>query len=133
MNSRQAAAAWTRSRQLEVSQRTRIALNLALPVSDGEQIRVLTQEEAATGQAMSEVVSDSRVNINTAGKDELMTLPGIGASRADAILEYREQHGGFEDIEEIMQVPGIKEHSFEKLRENIKVGIENGEQGFSSG
>ena len=82
---------------------------------------------------MSEVVSDSRVNINTAGKDELMTLPGIGASRADAILEYREQHGGFEDIEEIMQVPGIKEHSFEKLRENIKVGIENGEQGFSSG
>ena len=109
------------------------ALNLALPVSDGEQIRVLTQEEAATGQAMSEVVSDSRVNINTAGKDELMTLPGIGASRADAILEYREQHGGFEDIEEIMQVPGIKEHSFEKLRENIKVGIENGEQGFSSG
>ena len=111
----------------------RSALNLALPVSDGEQIRVLTQEEAATGQAMSEVVSDSRVNINTAGKDELMTLPGIGASRADAILEYREQHGGFENIEEIMQVPGIKEHSFEKLRENIKVGIENGEQGFSSG
>lgn len=61
------------------------------------------------------------VNINTAGKDELMTLKGIGESRAEAIIEYRETYGAFAHIEEIMNISGIKEAAFEKIKENITV------------
>lgn len=109
------------------------AINLALILEDGQQLRIPTLTEAEEADAAQQEVSDGRVNINTAGREELMTLPGIGASRADAILTYREEHGNFSSIEDIMQVPGIKESSFKKLRDNIKVGIEDGKQGFSSG
>lgn len=111
----------------------RSALNLAAVVSDGEQIRVLTKEEAQACRASAEETSDGRVNINTASREELMTLPGIGEARAEAIIAYREEHGEFQNIEDIMQVSGIKEGAFEKLKAKIKVGSENGKQGFSSG
>lgn len=111
----------------------RSALNLAAVVSDGEQIRVLTKEEAQACRASAEEVSDGRININTASREELMSLPGIGEARAEAIIAYREEHGAFQSIEDIMQVSGIKEGAFEKLKAKIKVGSENGKQGFSSG
>ncbi len=60
------------------------------------------------------------VNINTAGAEELMTLPGIGASRAQDIISYRGKHK-FGRIEDIMKVPGIKEGAFKKLRDRITV------------
>lgn len=50
-----------------------------------------------------------------------MTLSGIGEARAQAIIAYREQHGGFRSIEEIMEIEGIKEKLFEKIREQIEI------------
>ena len=64
---------------------------------------------------------DSRVNINTAELAELTTLPGIGESRAKDILAYREANGDFTKIEDLMKVPGIKEGTFNKLKDLIKV------------
>ena len=61
------------------------------------------------------------MNLNTAGKELLTTLPGIGDAKADAILQYREENGGFSSIEEIMQIEGIKEKVFEKIRDLIEV------------
>lgn len=61
------------------------------------------------------------VNINTAGVDELCTLSGIGKSRAEAIISYREQNGSFNCIEDIMKVTGIKDKIFEQIKDSITV------------
>jgi len=61
------------------------------------------------------------VNINTADQNQLETLPGVGETTAKAIISYREKSGGFTKIEDIMNVAGIKEGSFEVLREFITV------------
>lgn len=63
----------------------------------------------------------ARVNINTAGKEELMTLRGIGQARAEDIISYRQQRGGFGSIEDIMEVPGIKDAAFQKIKDHITV------------
>lgn len=65
--------------------------------------------------------NDGKVNINKATKEELMTLPGVGASRAESIIQYREKEGTFKKIEDIMQISGIKEGLFEKIKDFIKV------------
>ncbi len=62
------------------------------------------------------------VDINIAGKQELCTLPGVGESRAESIIAYREKNGGFERIEDIMKVEGIKEGMFSKMKDKICVG-----------
>lgn len=64
---------------------------------------------------------DSKININTATKDELMTLNGIGDAKAAAIIEYREQKGLFSSIEDIINVTGISETIYDKIKDNIKV------------
>ena len=61
------------------------------------------------------------ININTASEAELMTLPGIGQSRAKDIINYRVKNGLFESIDDIMKVSGIKEAAFEKIKDLIKV------------
>lgn len=61
------------------------------------------------------------VNINTASLDELLTLTGIGESKANAIIEYRESFGRFTTKEDIMKVDGIGESLYEKIKENITV------------
>ena len=61
------------------------------------------------------------VNINTADAEQLKTLPGIGDSKAAAILAWREENGRFETIEDIMKVSGIKEGAFSKIRDRIRV------------
>ena len=61
------------------------------------------------------------ININTATAEELQTLSGIGEAKAAAIIAYREEHGAFDDISEIMNVSGIGEKIFESIRENITV------------
>lgn len=61
------------------------------------------------------------ININTANSAELQTLSGIGEAKAAAIIAYREEHGAFEDISEIMSVSGIGEKIFESIRKNITV------------
>ena len=65
--------------------------------------------------------ADSRININTADAAELTQLPGIGATRAMDILAYRSAKGSFSKPEDLMQVPGIKEGIYNKLKDHIRI------------
>jgi competence protein ComEA len=69
------------------------------------------------------------VNLNTATQAQLETLPGIGAATAKRILEYRQKSGGFKKIEELMNVKGIGEKSFLKLKPHVTVAAEKPSQG----
>lgn len=104
----------------------RAYLNLARNVSDGEQIVVYTVEEAA--QKVTQVPENGiqktdggLVNINTASLKELTGISGIGDSRAQAIIDYRDKNGGFKSIEEIKKVDGIKDGLFSKIKDYITV------------
>jgi len=107
------------------------ALNLAQEMSDGAKVYVPSLDEVQNGQYEvilgSEAVDStsfsdsSKVNINTASMEKLMTLSGIGESRAKSIIAYRTEHGRFRSIEEIMNISGIKEASFEKIKDSITV------------
>ena len=96
-------------------------LNLAEPVSDGQKIEVPSETEASELEKERQEAQSGLVNLNTASAEELMTLTGIGESKAEAILSYREEHGGFEKPEELMEIPGIKEGVFEKIRDQVTV------------
>lgn len=122
-------------------------LNLAEPVFDGMKILVPDEAQASdsswngqigslgtvpgtggSGFGAADAYSQDRgavpmkkVNINSASKEELMTLTGIGESRAADIIRYRTEQGAFSRIEDIMNVPGIKEASFQKLKDQIEV------------
>lgn len=82
---------------------------------------------AASGQTAADAGSDvtataaGKVNINTADISALKTLSGIGDSRAAAIIAYREEHGKFTCIEDIMKVSGIKQAAFDKIKDRITV------------
>lgn len=95
------------------------SLNQAEKVTDGQKIYVPLIGETYAGY--SENSKSSLININTAGVNELLTLPGIGESKANAIIAYRNDNGGFKKIEDIMNISGIKEAAFNKIKENICV------------
>lgn len=122
-------------------------VNRAGVLTDGQQLYILTQEEmerqgldpaemagasdgqmngsAGTGQntgMTAQVQQDNKININTADEAQLTTLTGIGATRAQAIIAYREENGPFAAIEDIMNVQGIKEGTFAKIKDEIVVG-----------
>ena len=122
-------------------------VNRAGVLTDGQQLYILTQEEmerqgldpaemsgasdgqmngsAGTGQntgIAAQAQQDNRININTADEAQLITLTGIGATRAQAIIAYREENGPFAAIEDIMNVQGIKEGTFAKIKDEIVVG-----------
>lgn len=105
-------------------------LNMAQTVADGQKITVYTREEVESGNISegsdsiienSNRVENKKININTADKETLMELAGIGEAKADAILAYRMEHGKFQTIEDIMEVPGIKSAAFEKIKDSIIV------------
>ena len=96
-------------------------LNLAAQLSDGEKITVPTKKEAKALNKDDDSDELHLVNINTAAKEELMTLPGIGESKADAIIAYRQENGGYRNIEELMLISGIKEGVYSKISEYITV------------
>jgi competence protein ComEA helix-hairpin-helix repeat region len=62
-----------------------------------------------------------KISLNTATKEQLMTLSGVGESKADLIIKYREDNGGFKNIEELMNISGIGEATFEKLKDSITI------------
>ena len=120
--------------------------NLAEAIEDGCQIYIMTKTEScADGQTEKKAgiqtspdgdmqttdrnvrsnsapaLDSGLVNLNTADAAALMTLPGIGESRAKAIISYREQHGAFVKIEDIMKISGIKEAAFSKIKDKITV------------
>ena len=125
-------------------------LNKARSLMDGQQIYVPTEEEIAEhleaiaakapealqgsesqdagnverpeSSTTEEAGSDLAINLNTADTSQLCTLSGIGQSKAEAIIAYREEHGGFTSVEEIMNVEGIKEGTFSKIKDKISVG-----------
>ena len=74
-----------------------------------------------SGAAVTKGTSGGLVNLNTATKEDLQTLTGIGPSKADAILEYRETVGKFKEVDELKQVTGIGDKTFERLRDSISV------------
>ena len=64
---------------------------------------------------------DEKINLNTATKDELMTLDGIGEKKAQRIIDYREEMGDFNSIEELRGIAGISEKIFEEIKDKITV------------
>lgn len=96
------------------------ALEQAVLVTDGQTIYVPGKDETAEASQKGEA-ADNKININQADVSEFMTLPGIGESKATLIIEYREEHGAFQSIEELMNIPGIKQGVFDKIKDNIKV------------
>ena len=120
--------------------------NLAEEIVDGCQIYIMTKSEScADGQTEKKAgiqtspdsdmqttdrnvrsnsapaLENGLVNLNTADIAALTTLPGIGESRAKAIISYREQHGAFAQIEDIMKISGIKQAAFSKIKDKITV------------
>lgn len=110
-----------------------VFINQAQILTDGQQVYVPTQKEAEQQGASPPGLSaggasagsgdetGGKVNINTADETQLTTLSGIGPSKAQAIIAYREENGGFSSIEEIMNVQGIKEGTFGKIKDDIAV------------
>lgn len=120
----------------------RTAINQARVLEDGEQITIPTlkqvkrkklskktdgdgfQDKTADNQNTESSENESQgtlININTASASELISLSGIGQSRADAIIEYRQSNGKFQSIEDIMKIPGIKQGIFNKIKNKISV------------
>lgn len=99
--------------------------NQARLLTDGEMIYVPTAEEVKDrpleGDATSHADDPNKVNINTASKEELMTLPGIGETRALAIIAYRQANGPFTSIAELKEVEGIKDGVFSKMKDYIEI------------
>ncbi|MBU7593655.1 hypothetical protein FVO58_14035 [Metabacillus halosaccharovorans] len=102
-----------------------LAVNLASPLLDGMVVYIPikgeTKENPFISQNVAEDSSQKKVNINLATSEELQTLTGIGPSKAESIISYREEQGPFTKIEDILEVTGIGDKSFEKLREEITV------------
>ncbi|GAA0353958.1 ComEA family DNA-binding protein [Bacillus horti] len=112
-------------------------INLAQKVYDGMVIYVPTLNEIEDGQlpvvlddlnspqtpqsANSPSSSSGKININTASADELQNLPGVGASRAQAIIQYRTEQGLFQHIEELMNISGIGSKIYDQLKEMIEI------------
>lgn len=76
----------------------------------------ITKQTTITNESITKLI-----NINTATKEELESLPGIGPSLAQRIIDYREENGGFRDINEIKLVSGIGEKMYEKIKEFIRI------------
>ena len=96
-------------------------LNLAQPLADGQRIEVPLQAESAASSGPQFVDSESRLRLNSATAPELEQLPGVGPVLAQKIIEYREQYGPFQRIEDLLQVDGIGPAKLEGLRDLIVV------------
>lgn len=103
-------------------------VNLAQVITDGEQIYIPTLEEAqeqglkiGSSSSASDEDESGLININTATSEELQSLSGIGQTKAEAIIAYRESNGDFSSIEDITNVSGIGESTYEKIKDQITV------------
>lgn len=96
------------------------AVNLARPVSDGEQLHV-PAVGAAPDPADPAAAGDGRVNLNTADAAALDTLPRIGPAMAARIIDWRDANGRFTSVEDLLSVPGIGDKMLETLRDLVTV------------
>ena len=122
-------------------------INQAAVLEDGEKLKIYSLDEtssmeetldgttAGTGSSGSGNTGNSgagntgsgktsKINLNTADESTLMTLPGIGEAKAKAIISFRKESGGFETIEDIMKVSGIKNSVFDKIKDLVTVNQE---------
>ena len=76
----------------------------------------------ATASGASSAAPAAMVNINSAGVDELVTLPGIGKAYAERIVEYRQKNGPFKKVEDILNVRGIGEKTFDRIKDRLTLG-----------
>lgn len=97
-----------------------LAINQAECVTDGMTLYVPGMDEA-TGTDTEADADDGLININTADKETLMMVPGIGESKAEAIISYRNEYGDFSKVEDLMNISGIKEGVFNKIKDYVKV------------
>lgn len=107
------------------------AVNMAAGIEDGMQIVIPVETDRVsettensfyrTGETAAGKTESQPVNINTADKETLMSLPGIGAGKAEEVIAYREAGGAFKDIQDIMLVDGIKEGVYAKIKDKICV------------
>ena len=81
----------------------------------------LGAQRAAKAPTAAAVVSTEVVNLNSATAAQIATLPGIGAKTADLVVQYRVKNGPFKKIEEIMNVRGVGEKSFLKIKDRLTV------------
>ncbi len=101
-------------------------INRAEAVIDGQKIMINAKGEEASiessdTQTKSQNAAEGKVNINTATSAELQTIPGIGPSKAERIIEYRDTNGRFKSIDEIQNISGIGSKTFESIKEYISV------------
>lgn len=105
------------------------SINLAAPLSDGSKVLVplfrnpdsQTENDLLNTTHPPPAQSAFPININTASKETLMQLPGIGEVKAQAIIDFRNQNGPFTALEQIQEVSGIGPATFEKLKELITI------------
>lgn len=100
-------------------------LNLAQKLADGQKITVpvagATPADGSSAATTADSDNGGLININTATQEELESLPSIGEVRAQAIITYREEHGGFRTTDELMEVSGIGEKIFADISPHITV------------
>ncbi|MBQ9233621.1 MAG: helix-hairpin-helix domain-containing protein [Lachnospiraceae bacterium] len=99
-------------------------INLAEHIKDGEQIYFPYEDEnmnEASNGYQDAYDAEGKLNINRADREKLMSLPGIGEAKADAILSYRNTYGDFKTIEDIKNITGIKEGVYNKIKDYITV------------
>ena len=113
----------------------RLSVNLASVLEDGAQVVIGEKGKAAAANAAGDGgistgasatdgggPADNKIDINSAGAEELMKIPGIGEAKSSAIVNYRNEHGRFQKAEDLMQIPGIKQGIFDRIKDYIKVG-----------
>jgi competence protein ComEA len=98
------------------------AVNLARPLSDGEQIVVpVVGAESDEGASAGGAPSDGRIDLNTADHVALESLPRIGPALAERIIAWREENGRFQSVDDLLAVPGIGEKLLDGLRDGVRV------------
>lgn len=95
------------------------SINEVEEMKNGESTDLELKFKGNTSNKDEKSESSELININKASKEELMTLPGIGESKAEKIISYREQNGGFNSTEDIMQISGIKDGMYNKIKDRI--------------
>ena len=106
-----------------------IRIVLVVLVVFGLSMGASAQETPRRSSATSSASASAPVNLNTASVAQLETLPGIGKATAERILEYRQKNGSFKKVEDLMNVRGVGEKSFLKLKPLVTVGSGKGESG----
>ncbi len=97
------------------------SVNLAMSLMDEGKVYIPSLEDKNELSDAASHPSDGKVNLNTATLDDLMSLPGIGAKRAEAILALRKAKGSFQKVEELLEADGIKEGIYEQIKGFVKV------------